>query len=372
MVIPFLGFCRALALHLQIFWDVVPGKKFLVATMIFGWGIPAVGLTLALTITGVSYRFGNVCHINHDKSRQDFWGPLMAFAGAALLIQFVTLAYCVHVYVKSLLTNSPSTDTSSVLPTYSGSIRTRTASQAYRRVKQIVKLQWRGIAVVLTIIGLVIFYTIVFLALDKSAEPTPETMRKSKDWVGCLVRARGDRNKCLKEAAALGPDEASVLTVLYMLSLSGLWTVLFLGRFSMILGWIDLIKRKISPTREFVSADARAQGTSSRTYEMMDTRNDSIKSPEPLLSPVPSDMSMSTFNFAGSKVLESDAYATSKREAKYTSPTLSFSTPRPPSASHNNNHNHNNKTSPEWNPQSTFARSGPPGTYYNPETKRYR
>ncbi|OAX77950.1 hypothetical protein ACJ72_07745 [Emergomyces africanus] len=147
------SFCRALSLHLQICWDVVPGHKFFFTTLTLGWIIPAIGLALALSITGTSYRFGNICHINHDNSLADFWGPLMAIAAAALVIQFVTLGYCIHVYIKSLLDNNPTTDNSSVLPSHPGSVRTVSARQAYRRVRRVIQLQWRGIAVCQTDAG---------------------------------------------------------------------------------------------------------------------------------------------------------------------------------------------------------------------------
>ncbi|PGH18936.1 hypothetical protein AJ80_04263 [Polytolypa hystricis UAMH7299] len=357
------SFCRALSLHLQICWDVIPGNKFFYGTLVFGWGLPAAGLAVALIITGTSYRFGSICHINHDHSIADFWGPLMGFSAAALVIQFVTLAYCVHVYIKSLLDNSPTTDGSSGMPQYTGSVRTLSTRQAYRRVRRVIQLQWRGIAVVLTIIGNVIFFTVIFISLDNSARGTPEIILKSTPWLACLATAKGDRNQCVPLARELGPNEAATMAVLILLSLSGMWTLIFLGRFSMILGWIDLVKRKIAPTREFVSADARDLPSRNRAYEMLSaSQQDNAKSPEPLLSSSPSDMSMSTLRFSGAKAVDPEAYG---REQKYTSPVLSFSTPRPPSATHR----HERGLSQDWDPQSSFAqgRSAPP--YWYGDTK---
>lgn len=83
-------FLRALTLHLQICWQVITGKKFFVGAQLAGWGVPAIMVSVAMTITGVSYRFGDTCHINHSKSIQDFWGPLLAFAAATVIIQFGT------------------------------------------------------------------------------------------------------------------------------------------------------------------------------------------------------------------------------------------------------------------------------------------
>ncbi len=81
---------RSLSLHLQICWQMVPGVTFFYVALTAGWGVPAIMTAIALSITGVSYRFGDTCHINHTNALQDFWGPLLAFAAAATLIQLAT------------------------------------------------------------------------------------------------------------------------------------------------------------------------------------------------------------------------------------------------------------------------------------------
>ncbi|WEW58838.1 hypothetical protein PRK78_004306 [Emydomyces testavorans] len=345
------SFCRTLSLHVQICWDVVPGKKFFFSTLVFGWGIPAVGLTVALAVSGTSYRFGSICHINHENGLYDFWGPLMAFAAATLVIHLATLAYCIHVYVKSMLDNNPTTDNSSALPSYSGSVRTLTARQTYRRVSRVLQLQWRGVAVVLTILGNVIFFTIIFLSLDNAARRTPENIRKAEPWILCLVIFKGDKNQCVKQAADLGPSESAILAVLILLALSGFWTIIFLGHLSMLTGWINIIKAKIRPNKEFVSMDARKKGTQIRAYEMLRAdRRRSLKSPEPLISSIRhSDNSMSTMNF--STYAPDTSPENLNRDARYNSPPMSFSTPRPPSASRAAS------SLREWDPRSTFAPS---------------
>lgn len=77
-------------MHLQICWDVMPGKKFFYAAQILGWGIIAVFFTVTITFTGVSFRFGDACHVNSLDSMKDFWGPLLAIAGISALFQMAT------------------------------------------------------------------------------------------------------------------------------------------------------------------------------------------------------------------------------------------------------------------------------------------
>lgn len=213
-------FFRALSLHLQVCWEVFPGKIFFYSALTFGWGIPAVGLALALSLTGVSYRFGPTCHINHANSLQDFWGPLLTFAAASLIIQAVTFGYCVQVYIRSLLDDNPTTDASSGLPSYANSIRTRTARQALKRVQKVIQLQWRGVAVVLVIIAEVIFFAVVFVSMDNNMISTEANPEKARPWLTCLARSGGNKNECLDLAHKLVEKESTILAVLIFLAVS--------------------------------------------------------------------------------------------------------------------------------------------------------
>ncbi|KAJ9227629.1 hypothetical protein DTO271D3_8602 [Paecilomyces variotii] len=344
------SFLRTVALHLQVCWEILIGPKFMAAALLAGWGIPAIGLALMLVFTGVSYRFGNTCHINHANSLRDYWIPLMVFAFAALLLQMTTLIYCIHIYVRSFFDDKATTTNSSALPSYSGSVRSTTARQAYRRVRRVIQLQWRGIAIVLTIIGNVIFFAVVFIRMDNSLRLSPEMEKKAAGWIVCLALTKGDRNACVDKAHGVGPNEATVLAVLILLSLSGLWNFIFLVRTTMIMGWVNLVKGLFKPQSEFVSADARVSVPDPRSYEMLSSGDKSLKSPDPVVTSPDSGMS-STLRFSDSKGQEPGDYF--GRDAKYTQPAYSFSAPRPPPASRGNSPGH-------WDPQSTFARSTSP------------
>jgi hypothetical protein len=216
-------FLRALSLHLQICWEVIPGNRFFLSSLVFGWGIPVVALAIVLALTGVSYRFGNVCHVNHKLALQDFWGPLLAFAAIGMVLQFITLGYCIHVYVKSLMDDkSSTTNTSSNMQSYSGSIGTRTAKQTFRRVKRVVELQWRGACIVLLIIGEVIFFSVVFVSMDNSFQVSDELIRKATPWLECLVNPNQTKDDCLPLIGDVTQSEAVVLCVLIFLAVSGL------------------------------------------------------------------------------------------------------------------------------------------------------
>ena len=213
-------FLRALSLHLQICWEVIPGNRFLYSALTLGWGIPAIGLTLTLALTGVSFRFGDVCHVNHNLALQDFWGPLLAFAALALVLQFITIGYCIHVYVKSLVDDKTTTNSSGRPPTFSGSISTASARQTYRRVKRVIQLQWRGATIVLLIIGEVAFFAVVFVSMDNSSQLSSQLLEKSAPWLTCLMLSGGDKTKCLPLVGDMVKGEGVVLAVLIVLGVS--------------------------------------------------------------------------------------------------------------------------------------------------------
>jgi hypothetical protein len=215
-------FLRAVALHLQICWQVVIGKTFMWGALATGWGIPALGLTLALVFSGVSFRFGDTCHINHKNSLADLWIPLLVFAGSTVIIQFATFGYCIKVYLASLADDSTTTN-SSGLPSYTNSIRgTISPRQAYRRVRRVVELQWRGIAIVLLIIADVIFFAVVFVFMDNIEEDVIQSPTKPIKWLECIVQTGGDKNACLPLTKSLIINEATVMSVLLLLSVGPL------------------------------------------------------------------------------------------------------------------------------------------------------
>ena len=213
-------FLRSVALHLQICWQIVLGKTFMWGALATGWGIPAIALTVSLVFSGVSFRFGDTCHINHKNSLADFWIPLLIFAAITVIIQFGTFGYCIKVYLASLADDSTTTN-SSGLPSYTNSVRgTISPRQAYRRVRRVIELQWRGIAIVLLIIADVIFFAVVFVFMDDLESNILKNPLKAETWLACLIENKGLKDQCLQFAGTLRVNEATVTAVLVLLSVS--------------------------------------------------------------------------------------------------------------------------------------------------------
>ncbi|KAF8424663.1 hypothetical protein EV426DRAFT_665427 [Tirmania nivea] len=271
---------RSLSLHLQICWQMVPGRRFFLAAQAIGWSVPVIFLAIALGITGVSFRFGDSCHINSKHSLKTFWGPLLATAAASVITQVITFFYCVKVYITSLLDSSTqgNTTTDTPLP-YANSVRTVTPRQAFRRIQSVIALQWRGIMVVIVIITDVVFFATVFLKFEDTTQSTPENTLKALKWLQCILKNNGDKNMCLDVASEIAVSEATAIAVIYLLSFNGIWAALLIGRRSMLVGWWHLIKglfRKKKSNDEFASYNAGRLSDPDPSYEMLGGKETTI------------------------------------------------------------------------------------------------
>ncbi|KAK7928790.1 hypothetical protein PG985_005788 [Apiospora marii] len=201
--------------------------------------VPIIGLVIALTVSGVSFRFGQTCHVNHRNSLAAFWVPLLVFAGLTVIMQFATFGYCVKVYLASLANNSAPTERSEI-SSYTASVRTMAPRQAYHRIRRAIQLQWRGIAIVLIIICDVIFFAVVFVFQDNVVQ-SAKTSDKARPWVECLAMEKMDKkNRCLQYAEDLVVPLRTVVAVLVLLAMNGIWLLCLLGRWSMVTGWVEI------------------------------------------------------------------------------------------------------------------------------------
>ena len=316
-------------------------------SLIAGSGTPLIFASAALAVTGVSYRFGETCHINHNQAWKDYWGPLLFFAALATILQFATFGYCIRVYIRALMNDDQqsTSENNSGLPSYNGSIKTVTTRHAYRRVKKVIGLHWRGIIVVIIIIVNVVFLAIVFVSLDNSVQAAKRNPEKANDWMACLILHPTDKSACLNKVGGLVEGKATVMAVLIMMSLNGIWATLFLGRLSMFSAWVELLKRPYTRSKEFVSSDARRSANDTKNYEMIASPpSRHADAPRELPSAITSPNTDSIMMFSAAS--KTDYFG---MEATYSKPSQSFSTPRPPGAGRIYGR--------EWDPASTHAKS---------------
>jgi hypothetical protein len=252
--------------------------------------------------------------------------------------------YCIKVYLQNMFSDDRTeTQSSAGLPSYTTSMRTRSARAVYRRVRKVLWLQWRGITIVVFILVDVIFFSVVFIWLNSLTSHARDNVEELRPFLFCLMNSPSDPSSCFELGQDLAVNESTVIAILMMLSIAGIQCFVLLARGSMFSGWLELFRNKLSKNREFVSLDARNFAEHSRNYELKKFEESTIQSPANVLTPPP--------DIAGYGHYRSDTpdYFTKETQREYRSPTLSFSTPRPQS-----------RSAPHvgWDPRSTHARGG--------------
>lgn len=242
------------------------------------------------------------------------------------------------------------THSSAGLPSYTGSVRTRSARVVYRRVRKVLWLQWRGITIVVFILVDVIFFSVVFIWFNSLQSHALDDLDHLQPYLKCLMFSYPAVEPCLQYGQDLAINQPTVIAVLIMLSIAGLQTFFLLLRWSMVTGWVELFKSKFSKNREFVSLDARHYQENPKNYELKKFEQTDLQSPQNAFSsPDFSDHRDDTLD-----------YFHKETERPYRSPTQSYSTPRPFSQEAITAY-----PRVDWDPRSTHARGGlglhPPG-----------
>jgi hypothetical protein len=111
--------------------------------------------------------------------------------------------------------------------------------------------------------------------------------------------------------------------------MNGIWCLLLLGRTGMVTGWYEMIRGKVKPNTEFISADV-SRFKDPGSYEMLGRDATGKKTPEPLSAITTTTVTsmMSTPAATAKSGRETPDYF--GREARYKSPSRSFSAPKPP------------------------------------------
>ncbi|KAJ4287398.1 hypothetical protein N0V90_012798 [Kalmusia sp. IMI 367209] len=250
--------------------------------------------------------------------------------------------------------NDDNTETQSSmgLPSYTTSVKTRSPRAIYRRVRKVVYLQWRGITIVVFILVDVIFFSVVFIWLNSVSTHAADDIELAMPFLLCLMGSPTNHDKCTPLAEKLFVNKSAVIAILIMLSLAGLQCFMLLVRSSMFTGWVDLIRCKFGSKREFVSLDAHKYAVGDHQFELSQVPPAIATYPEFSTSAVTSPTSpkeKEDFDPYRRSVTGTPDYFSKEATREYTTPTLSFSTPRAPSQA---------LTRAEWDPRATHARGG--------------
>lgn len=112
------------------------------------------------------------------------------------------------------------TQSSAGLPSYTTSVRTRSARAVYRRVRKVLWLQWRGITIVVFILVDVIFFSVVFIWLNSLTSHAKDNVEDLMPFLVCLIKNPAKPDPCFPLGQDLAIDESTVIAILIMLSVS--------------------------------------------------------------------------------------------------------------------------------------------------------
>lgn len=280
-------------------------------------------------------------HCRWSNARSTRYVSTEIYLFQALTNRRPRFAYCIKVYVQNIWSDDKTeTHSSAGLPSYTGSVRTRSARAVYRRVRKVLWLQWRGITIVVFILVDVIFFSVVFIWLNSLQTHAKKDIDKFQPFLKCLMQHPLDPEPCLQYGQDLAINQSTVIAILMMLSIAGLQVFFLLLRWSMLTGWVEFFKLKFSKNREFVSLDAKHYQEHPKDYELRKFEQGDVQSPP---------LAFSSPGFGD----DSPSYYQKEMERPYRSPTQSYSTPRPFSQD-----SIAGFPRVDWDPKSTHARGG--------------
>lgn len=195
-----------------------------------GIGLPVLFLAISLPINGVSYRLGNVCFPNKPGATLTWFAWLLLFAGISWVIQVITIIYCLwkfasrsfagpsHSSTPSESSNAPPVDVSDK----AGIARSQGRKKriAWRRVRNILALQWHTIALSFMIVNSTVFFGMAFID-QTSAVMAAKRQRmgfplNDSRFANCLIVNKGDKTPCLSGSTGLGLVEPRAVATLVL------------------------------------------------------------------------------------------------------------------------------------------------------------
>lgn len=234
---------RSIFMHLQICWDIVPGRVAIIAANIAAWSVTIALTAAVLAKVGVSYRFGDYCHVNVG-STSTYWGWMIGFGAVALLVQVATFVYCAKVYLTAAMHGRapPSGSGSNATNSVKTASSKRQAWTAVRRLKQVLLLQWRSLAIVALAIFVIAFVCITFIfKVDAYTTSTFDDTTKVIPWVLCILQQH-NTDKCLPDIQKLILPQSMAVAVLYVIALVGVEAFILLFKFEIFRAWWTFFK----------------------------------------------------------------------------------------------------------------------------------
>lgn len=127
-----------------------------------------------------------------------------------------------NVYIRCILFDRRNeVETAASLPSFSTKHSTRTV---YRRVLQVFWMHWRSTALIIFILLNVLFYSTLFVDVDRKVqramEGTEEGLENVMPFLVCLISNPDDKRACFAKGQEAILDEPTAIACLVLISVS--------------------------------------------------------------------------------------------------------------------------------------------------------
>ena len=254
---------RTLVLHLQIVWSYGFNRRTerIVAHCV-GWGIPTLITTIGLGIGGIRFELGHSCGPSIQKGSSFLWIPLMVICIIPVPLHLWTLGKVASVMKIANVapagappTPAATTTTAATGAPYSPSVDTTAEEKAaarqpqqpnttnapkliYRqaRLGDVIRLQWRTIALCFGSLFIVCFYSINQFVTYALLENTVQSIARILSFVQCFISSGYTQDSCY----GLGMQTLPIWRILSaeaFKSTLGIFLLILEGRRSFWKGW---------------------------------------------------------------------------------------------------------------------------------------
>jgi hypothetical protein len=205
-------------------------------------------------VSGFAYRLGSTCFVKNEYSFKLFWGWLVGFSCASVLLQLVATGYCIWVYVashrrrkvalreisgqnsrwrdigfawmrkrKSEKIKEKPAETP-LADTLVRNLNVARKSDLWRGIRSVITLQWRIIVLCVALVIQGLYFCTLTWAGERKATNARDDPR-GLAFGRCLVFSGGDRQQCFQFARYILVNKSATLASLGIMSVSDSFTI---------------------------------------------------------------------------------------------------------------------------------------------------
>ncbi|KAL2850205.1 hypothetical protein BJY01DRAFT_245671 [Aspergillus pseudoustus] len=215
-----------------------------------------------------SYQVGKICLLSSaHRSTATSWAPILAVAIISMLLQLLTVLYCVQVVTRPVISErlfernrrshaslgsngsngEGESDGDDRRLTIASDLRRALSMQrASSRIRKLLLIQWRPIGMVVLVAVYAAYVTSTSLRVGIAADYPADTTRQ---WLACMASAASSsaagqegEEICEGPASRIRGNQNEILAALFMIGSSGLWATILSFRSSMIGAWATVIE----------------------------------------------------------------------------------------------------------------------------------